>query len=319
MILSVVIPTRDKHALLARTLDALGKQEGVGEPWEVVVVNDGSSDGTARLLAELAGEPGSRLKVVDDGRATGRAGARQRGWRAAAGRWVLFLDDDILAPAGLLAAHLRILRENPRCGTIGRVVTEPVLVDAPHFHYLDSRGVAKVKRGFVPARYFVTQNAAVPREALEAVGGFDTRFLGWGLEDMELGFRLEDLAGLRFLAVTEPLPRHAHHHTLAQLLAKKRECGAGSLPLLADRHPGRVREMRLHWVIDAPAGARPPWSVRLARRAAQGWPAACLEALLARWPAARGGPLCPGLYARGMDILMLCAYRQGLARGLTLS
>ncbi len=144
-------------------------------------------------------------------------------------------------------------------------MTDPDLVDGPLFHYLDSRGVAKVGGGEVPARYFVTQNAAVPRETLAAVGGFDERFHAWGFEDMELAFRLEDRLGMRFLAVTAPSPVHVHHHTLSEWLTKKRECGALSLPLLAELHPGRLREMRLHWVIDRPgAPVRPGW-----------WPPCC--------------------------------------------
>ncbi len=107
MNLSVVIPTLDKEPLLRRTLAALAAQDaGSGRTWEVVVVDDGSRDGTAGLLAAAAARPGARLRVVSPGRNVGRARARNLGARAARGRWILFLDDDIVAPPGLLAAHL---------------------------------------------------------------------------------------------------------------------------------------------------------------------------------------------------------------------
>lgn len=309
MILSVVIPTRDKAALLARTLAALHAQR-LDEPWEIVVVDDASGDGTPALLAAA---PGARLRVVTCPRNVGRAAARNLGWRAAAGRWVLFLDDDIVAPPGLLAAHLSRLREAPGCGTIGRVVTDPAIVDGALFHYLDSRGVAKGGAGEVPARWFVTQNAAVPREALAAVGGFDERFRVWGFEDMELAFRLEDRLGTRFLAVTAPVPLHAHHHTLAEWLAKKRGCGALSLPLLADLHPGRLREMRLDWVLDRPGAASRPAAAPLLRAAAGGPAPRLLAACAAAWPTGRGrAPRAAKLYARLLDLLVLLAYRRGL-------
>ncbi len=315
MILSVVIPTRDKRDLLGRALAALTAQEGLPGDWEVVVVDDGSTDGTAASLAERARAAGSRLRVLTVRPGVGRAAARNLGWRAAAGRWVVFLDDDIVAPPRLLSAHLGLLSRHAGHGTIGRVLTDPALVDAPHFAYLDTRGAARIAAGPVPARYFVTQNAGVPRDALEAAGGFDERFRGWGLEDMELGFRLEERAGLRFLALPAPVPVHAHHHTFAQMLAKRRECGAGALPLLAALHPGRIREMRLHWVVDPPGTAAPGPGVRLARAALEGWPGQALERLLARWPHGAKGPWARALYLRLMNAEFLRCYRQGVVSG----
>ncbi len=314
MILSVVIPTRDKGSLLARTLKALGTQR-LEEPWEIIIVDDASSDCTPALLATSSAAV-EGLRVVSCARNVGRSAARNLGWRAAVGHWVLFLDDDIVAPPGLLAAHLARLRERSGCGTIGRVVTDPALVDGPLFHYLDSRGVAKVGGGEVPARYFVTQNAAVPREALVAVGGFDERFHAWGFEDMELAFRLEDRLGMRFLAVTAPTPVHVHHHTLPEWLAKKRECGALSLPLLAELHPGRLREMRLHWVIDRPDAAARPGPAALLRAGTRGPALRLLAAIADGWPTGMEHyPIAAKLYARLLDLLVMLTYRQGLVSG----
>ncbi|MFO7573290.1 MAG: glycosyltransferase family 2 protein [Gaiellaceae bacterium] len=89
---SVVIPTRDRWELLSRTAlrSALG-QEDVEH--EVIVVDDGSSDGTAERLAELD-EP--RLRVVRHEQGKGVAQARNAGIAAARGEWVAFLDDDDL-------------------------------------------------------------------------------------------------------------------------------------------------------------------------------------------------------------------------------
>ena len=313
MKLTVVIPTLDKEPLLRRTLAALADQDSGGRSWEIVVVDDGSRDGTAAFLAAAAAATGSRLTVVSPGRNLGRARARNLGARTARGTWILFLDDDIVAPPGLVAAHLDALEARPGWGTIGRVVTAPEVVDAPHFAYLDSRGVGRLPAGPAPARFFVTQNAAVPREAFLAVGGFDEDFAAYGFEDMEVAFRLEDEAGVRFLALDAPRPRHVHHHTLDQYLAKKVECGRHSLPHLARLHPGRLREMRLHWALDAPGAAGPGPAVRLVRALADGPAAGLLRRLLGAWPT-RGDhrPLRPSLHHRLMDAAVLASFRQGL-------
>jgi glycosyltransferase involved in cell wall biosynthesis len=313
VILSVVMPSYNKCELLAQSLEALCYQD-LAVDWEIVVVNDGSTDETESFLAAESRRSPRRLQVVRPNRNVGRAAARNLGVRAALGRWILFLDDDIVAPPGLLSAHLDRLTGTQRSGTIGCVLTAPDLVDAPHFHYLDTRGVAKVKGEIVPARYFVTQNAAVPREALLAIGGFDERFSAYGLEDMDLAFRLEDQQNITFLPVREPVPRHVHHHSLAQYLAKKKECGYGSLPLMAQVHPHRIVEMKLHWVIDPPGSPPPSWVVRLARRLAGGPFASALDRCVRLWPVrGRSRPFCWPLYYRCMDALVLSAYHQGLA------
>ncbi len=305
----MVIPTRDKLPLLERTLSALWRQALDASEWDVVVVDDASGDGTGARLQSLRGEWGGRLAVIAPARNVGRAAARNLGARAATGEAVLFLDDDIIAPPDLLDAHLALLSRHPGDGTIGLVRTAPDLVDASHFHYLDTRGVAKTVGDTVPARYLVTQNTAVPRAAFLEAGGFDESFRAYGFEDMDLGFRLED-AGVVFRPLRSPVPEHVHHHTLAQWLAKKRECGHGPLQHLARRHPHRLREMRLGVLFDHGGAAPRP---RCRSRFWAGLLAGALRRAAAAWPCrSRHRPLAFRAYARLMDLLVMTAYCQGL-------
>jgi len=320
MILSVVIPTMNKCNLLAQTLSALNRQRlDRDAAWEIVVINDGSTDGTGDFLAIEAATRDSRLVVVEPGHNVGRAKARNLGVQAAQGQFILFLDDDIVAPAGLLSAHLELLLAAENCGTIGYAVTESSLVDAPHFYYMDSRGAARLPTGPAPGRYFVTQNAAVPREAFLAIGGFDEKFSAYGFEDMEVAFRLEDKQGLRFYALPEPVPVHVHHHTMSEYFAKKIECGRHSLPHMARLHPGRIPEMQLHHVVDVPSlGSRAQVRSlgllsRMVRVLADSPLGPRLPKIMAHWPTT--GPSRPvfrALYYRLMNLSVLCAYRQGL-------
>jgi len=292
------------------------KQEVADSAWEIVVVDDGSTDSTASYLQTVQDWPENRIRWVRPARNSGRAIARNLGVEAASGRWVLFLDDDIVVPPGLLSAHLEILRKNPDCGTIGTVQTESSLIDGPHFHYIDSRGVAKNRGCTVPARYFVTQNATVPRAAFLAVGGFETRFSAYGMEDMEIAFRLEDQRGIRFLPLTAPEPKHVHHHTLQEYLDKKREVGRLSLPLLARLHPGRVHEMRLHWVVDSVPDHNPTGLVTCFRWVARTGLVNLLIGLARHWPTGSGHlPRFSPVYYRLLDFIILMLYRQGVKEG----
>ncbi len=319
MLLSVVIPSMNKVDLLTQTLTAVQQQDiGRSADWEVVVVNDGSTDGTADFLAGQEDWERPRLQIVTPPANVGRARARNLGARAAVGKYLLFLDDDIVAPPGLLKAHLDVLEQHRNCGTIGYAVTDPALIDGLHFRYLDSRGTARLPVGRAPARFFVTQNAAVPREAFLAIGGFDEEFSAYGFEDMEVAFRLEDHCELSFYALPEPVPRHVHHHTAAEYFAKKVECGRYSLPHLALLHPGRIREMQLHHVVDAPGERSLALGSRLIRGLAGTVLGRDLVRLLEVWPALPGyRPLAPAIYFRLMSLAVLCAFRQGVTETMT--
>jgi len=310
MRLSVVIPSHNKQPLLARTLAALQQQDPGDESWEIVVVDDGSTDNTGSFLAEQA-TLDARLSVVTPPWNVGRAAARNLGWRAARGRAVLFMDDDILAPDGLLKAHLELLDQGREVGTIGPAVTDPTIIDGPHFHYIDSRGVAKLKTGPAPGKYFVTQNAAVPRWALEDIGGFDEAFSAYGFEDMDIGFRLED-AGVRFQVLPTPVPLHIHHHTLDDYLEKKRICGRSSLGQVAKLHPERLEEMRLGLIMDRPGEVASP-VVRGLRWMLGHGPGRLAQVLAGCWPAAGSAPVLPCVYGHVMNASVFAAYCQGLS------
>lgn len=318
MILSVVVPSMNKVDLLKQTLDALFAQNaGAGRIWEIVVVNDGSTDGTGNFLETLDGKgENPLLRVVSPPHNVGRAKARNLGASAAGGRYILFMDDDIVAPEGLVKAHLDLLESHPGCGTIGYAITAPEVVDAPHFAYLDSRGVAKLAPGSAPGRFFVTQNAAIEREAFLSIGGFDEDFSSYGFEDMEVAFRLEEIAGVKFQALTRPVPVHVHHHTLKEYLDKKVECGRHSLPHLALIHPHRIPEMKLHHVVDYKGQAGVGLLSQFIRFVAGSPLSRLLRGVLSVWPTGAGyKPVLSGVHHRFMDLMVLVCFRQGVMEG----
>lgn len=308
--ISVVIPTFRKPELLRQTLGALEADAAeLGSELEVVVVDDGSEDSsTAEVIREFA----RRLPLVDASAPhnEGRAKARNRGWRAARGESILFLDDDVRLRAGALPAHLKAQRGEPAVW-MGRVVTAPEISDSILFDYLDSRGAGKLVPGqHPPAKYLLTQQVSIPRAALERIGGFDEDFGAYGLEDMELAFRLEDIAGSKFRYLASAVGEHVHHHTLGEYLDKKRICGESTLPRLVELHPNRVTEMRLDLlpgiggesVLSEALELSWRWGLPMAvRPVVRAWPR--------RW--------MPSLAFMGLDYLVLAAYRDGLRQRLT--
>ncbi|HMD01600.1 MAG TPA: glycosyltransferase, partial [Candidatus Baltobacteraceae bacterium] len=175
--LSVVIASKDRAGFLARALDSLAAQEGA-PPFEVIVVDNGSQDATAAVVAQR-GQSGAlalqRLYVGEPNRGK----ARNAGVAAALGRIVVFVDDDVLLPPRFLAAHA-----DAHVGVFPAVVSGPIL-NVASYEDRPRPSIANYSRAF-----FCTCNVSVPRAALLAAGGFDEAFDLYGWEDTELGLRL---------------------------------------------------------------------------------------------------------------------------------
>ncbi|NNF06494.1 MAG: glycosyltransferase family 2 protein, partial [Candidatus Eisenbacteria bacterium] len=241
MDISVVTPTHNKLSLLRRTLDSLAKQETQAK-FEVVVVDDGSTDETPQFLAEFkAPYP---LKVVRVEENKGRSAARNRGLEKAEGELVVFLDDDMELVPGFIEAHAALHRGSGALGGIGNVINHPEITMAPIDRYMSTRGAQKIKsEGVLPWKYFSTNNSSVKRADLEAVGGFDENFVWYGFEDLELAWRLEKERGVVLHFVEGARSLHIHPHTLQEVLDKKQLAGRSSMPYMFNKFPQTKTEM----------------------------------------------------------------------------
>src|SRR4051812_19039811 len=190
---SVVIPTFERLDVLPEVLRALAAQEGA-PPFEVVVVDDGSGDGTRELLAGYRG-PLALTALLEDHQ--GPAAARNAGVRAAHGELVAFLGDDTVPAPGWLAAHVaahasRAVRAP--LAVIGYTAWHPSMRTTPFLRYINEHGL---QFGYaliddperVPFNFFYTSNVSLPRELLLAEP-FDLGFPHAAWEDVELSYRL---------------------------------------------------------------------------------------------------------------------------------
>jgi glycosyltransferase involved in cell wall biosynthesis len=107
--LSIVIPTFNRLKCLQRTLAALEQQTYPHSEFEIIVVSDGSSDGTDDYLREAE----HRLAIIPVFQANGGvATARNHGIQLAQGEWILFIDDDVVGAPNLVEEHLTTQRKN---------------------------------------------------------------------------------------------------------------------------------------------------------------------------------------------------------------
>lgn len=205
---SIVICTRDRAEGLAATLERYRVLEG-DMNWDLVVVDDGSRDGTAALLARQGRDNGRLTVLTTEG--VGLGAARNVGWRAATGSLVLFTDDDCYPDSDLLLQVRRCLAV-PGVHFVGGRLLPFTPADAAVAVVMRTDRVAVAPRSFVPAGLLPGANLTVRRSALEAIGGFDPEF-GAGTpfpaEDVELVARL---AANGFAGAFDPGPVVYHHH-----------------------------------------------------------------------------------------------------------
>ncbi len=229
---SVIVPTYNRRALLAESLASLGAEEGVD--YEIVVVDDGSTDGTAAWLATL-GDP--RIRVLSGAHA-GIAAARNRGLAAARGAIVAFHDSDDLALPGRLARPLAYLRAHP---DVDLVVQNGVIeTDGQREPWVRPAVAQVLGRGPLGVAEIFRwnlgqlQGVCVRRRALEAVGGFDPAFDV--LEDLDLVLRL----AVRFRAVFLDAPAFVYRRHAASASADRTRLREAAIRLgekLVAAHP----------------------------------------------------------------------------------
>lgn len=221
---AVVLPTHNRVALLRRALDAVQQARGAlgpGPHAEIVVVDDGSTDGTPAMLLEAL-KSGQVDLALRNPSPRGPAAARNRGWRATRAAIVAFTDDDCVPQEGWLRALLRGLEDlPPEIAGIGgsvRPTASGLVADYMTLH--------RILEPPESLSYVVTANCAFRRDALEAVQGFDERVRRAGGEDPGLCLALGRL-GYRFERCPAAIVHHAYREGLWEFLRTFYRYGKG--------------------------------------------------------------------------------------------
>ncbi len=215
--ISVVVPVCNDAAHLGGAIASLLEQ--ALPPDEIVVVDDGSTDGSA----DVARSFGERVVCVSQPNG-GPASARNRGIRVAAGELVAFTDSDCRPEREWLERLLDGF-DGPRVGGVGgrvRGASRGVVSD-----YADVRGLLDPRRAQDGSiEYLVTANACFTREALLEAGLFRERFAKPGGEELDLSRRLREL-GYELRMVDDAVVLHHHRTTVAGLLLTVANYGEG--------------------------------------------------------------------------------------------
>ena len=241
-VLSVIIPTRNREGLLRECLEALGNQTLAASAYEILVIDDGSSDGTSALCRSITSRPVLRYLYMDH---SGISAAKNLGIREARGTIVLFADDDDIADGRLLEEHLDTHRRYPdeNVAVLGYTTWSPALAVSPMMEWVNEIGhllfgYEEIPDGSVLNFEFFWGGRSSCKKALLATHGmFDETFMTI-IEDIELGYRLSRV-GLRVVLNRQAVSFMNRSMTFVEFCERSERQGEALL-LLSQRHDDPV-------------------------------------------------------------------------------
>jgi peptidoglycan/xylan/chitin deacetylase (PgdA/CDA1 family)/GT2 family glycosyltransferase len=309
MHVSVIIATYNRCALLKRTLPPLLAQQFPKDQYEVVVVVDGSTDGTLEYLRGLSGH--NNLRILEQPN-RGQAAAINAGLNAARGDLVLFLDDDILCGPTLVSEHASLPRNGKACLAFGPVFVaqegrDALATDwAKTFcdQFFENKVNEAPEQGWCGC--MASANSSLPREVAISIGGLDETFSRGN--DVEVGFRLLK-AGYRFIYEPKAITHQIFKKSSREIIEDAAGEGVAEIRL-SRKYPELRTTSRF-----ASLSSRPWWKRVVARVVAR-LPLS-LEPLLRPFTWAltklRGVPVCRRLALRLFQVQQnIAAYRSAL-------
>jgi glycosyltransferase involved in cell wall biosynthesis len=239
----VIVPTYNRLPILKKCLSALEGQTLAAKEFEVIVIDDGSSDGTEQLLTQY--RPPFRFQYLRQ-KNSGTGAARRNGVAHATGEYLLLMNDDTICDRDLLKQHLQVQRAYPgeRWAVLGnfeypaaarqRALTRYFCVEPFMFPQVS------MEEG-CPYGYshFITCNLSVHREAVVEVGSFDSIYKL--SEDTEMGLRLYE-RGYRVLYHPDAHSFHDHLPYPARNLIRRARVYGADYFYMFGRHPRVMRE-----------------------------------------------------------------------------
>lgn len=251
--ISVQIPVKDGGENFRITLESLRNQDAGGVPWELIVIDDGSSVPVEQEF-DLTFPEEVSLKVIRRETGGSRPAARNRGWQETSAPLSFISDGDIRFPSDILRKHLEMHREGRGDIIMGARINAWKKDSTPWQKWFDTRAMGNREAGRFYPRYFITGNLSLPTGLLESAGGFDPRISRYGGEDTELGFRLARL-GVTFYWNPDLRVDHLDTVTVRDHSRKMIEYGSSGLKYTLQKIPESAGMLGSNWIkplFDAP-------------------------------------------------------------------
>ena len=218
---TIILPTYNRLERLKKVLAGLAAQ--TYPDFDVIVVSDGSTDGTDAYLQhpDFSSKPSFSVRPLFQPN-QGVAATRNHGLQEATGELILFIDDDVVPAPQMVAEHVKWHEANGRDVVVmGPMLSPPDFAMRPWVQWEQAMLMKQYDDMLAghwqpTARQFYTGNTSLRRQHLRDAGGFDATFRR--AEDVELAYRLAD-RGLRFLFNPDAIGYHYAERSFASWLA----------------------------------------------------------------------------------------------------
>ncbi len=252
MDVSVVIATYNRKSLLKKCLECLFYQDYPKDKYEIILVDDGSTDGTDKMVFSL--KPPCKMVYFQNPERLGQSKARNKGISRAEGRVIIFVDSDVFAPPWFIKEHAKSHKKSSK-----------LIVDGPAINVSGAQNLSNPPFDSLQVKilaffdlwgaHFITANTSCLRENIVFAGGFDENFgKGFGWQDRELGLRLEKM-GLKRIKNRKAYVLHYREKNknkidLEALWQKQKDRGENAI-LYYKKHPTKKvkREARFRYLI----------------------------------------------------------------------
>ncbi|MFA5318152.1 MAG: glycosyltransferase family 2 protein [Patescibacteria group bacterium] len=231
--LTVIIPTYNREDILIRTLKALDEQNYDLNEVEALVVDDYSDNSPEHSISKLKTK--YRLRFFRMEKNAGAGMVRNQAIDLAQGKYLLFIGDDTIPDKNLIKEHMKLHNQHRGIAVLGQVRWAEEVRDEfmdyiakIQFHYQNIKDKNNVKF------HFYTSNISLEKKWFETEK-FSSKFKGYGLEDIEMGYRLER-NGLRVIYNSDAIVNHVHHYNFKQFCERMERVGE-SAAVFADLHP----------------------------------------------------------------------------------
>ncbi len=220
----MVVATYNRLQLLKQLLGALEKQSLDRPHFEVIVTDDGSTDGTTDFLSDYERMNGPWFRFFSQ-QNDGPAAARNKGLYESSAEFIAFTDDDCVPSANWLESYLQFLDQHSELSGAGG----PIYGKSNNVvsRYIDATRIMQPTTQNGSARYLITANACYRRAAVVEAGGFNTAIKWPGGEDPELGQRITQ-AGHRLGVCESAKVLHEHRDSVSSLWTSFFSYGKGS-------------------------------------------------------------------------------------------
>jgi len=236
--LSVIIPTYNRVNLLKKVLKRLNKQSYDLNKVEVLVLDDFSLVNPTPEIISLKSK--YKLRFFRMKKHMGQGMLRNAGIKLARGKYVLFVGDDIFPKTNLFKEHMKLHHKNPKIAVLGRVYWASKLrnefmnyIENIQFHYQTIKNNQDVKL------HFYTSNISLEKSWFKNEL-FSREFKNYGLEDLELGYRLEK-RGLRIIYNPRAIVHHHHCYNFEQFCKRMKNTGKSAV-IFTRLHPELKRK-----------------------------------------------------------------------------